>query len=134
MSNEVVHTFVWRMFQLQRATGASIDEARSKILAQRPAHIPEGTELLYVCSRGPRDQIAQASLSRGENAMSDHDVYIWNWVRHLTGNARLQALSNQADARDWGVMSERRQHILWSDAFDPACSPAVFFHPELCFP
>jgi hypothetical protein len=66
--------------------------------------------------------------------MNDYDVYIWNWVRHLTGNARLQALSNQADARDWDVMSERRQHIWWSDAFDPACSPAVFFHPELCFP
>jgi hypothetical protein len=61
MSNEVIHVFTWRMFHQQRAYGASIEEARAKVLAERPAHIPEGTELRYVCSRGPRDQIAQAT-------------------------------------------------------------------------
>jgi hypothetical protein len=61
MNDEVVHTFVWRMFHHQRAYGASIEKARAKVLAERPAHIPEGTELRYVCSRGPRDQIAQAT-------------------------------------------------------------------------
>jgi hypothetical protein len=59
MMDKTVHIFAWRMFHLARAYGATIEDARQYILNTRPEWIPEGTELRYVCSRGP--------LLRGSN-------------------------------------------------------------------
>lgn len=59
MNTKIVHVFTWRMFHEARAYGNTIEEAREHILANRPEWIPEGTELRYLCSRGPRDAIAR---------------------------------------------------------------------------
>lgn len=57
--SKLIHTFTWRMFHNQRAYGDTVEAARQNVLQNRPAHIPEGTELRYVCSRGERDAIAK---------------------------------------------------------------------------
>jgi hypothetical protein len=54
--DKIVHSFTWHMFHPVKAYGDTVEEARKHVLANRPAWIPEGTALRYVCSRGPSRQ------------------------------------------------------------------------------